>query len=156
MYLSSRLAACVGLAALFAAEPAGAELAARAAFGGVRPTIVSRPSHFPYSGIAPTIVSPRHPGYGGERGIAPTIVSRGRRGARYGYGGYGGGLGYDGAFTSDLGAAGYPAPEPGPFDAPSPFAFRPRPAPCPQIIEIRGGLAHKVRTQVVSGAPCRR
>ena len=154
MYLSSRFAAFVGITVVFAAGTGHAELAARSAFAGMRPTIVSRIPHFPYSGIAPTIVSRGRPGYGGYRGIRPTIVSGSRRGYRYGYGG--GGLGYDGYETSDFGAAGLPGPGPGLVDAPPPFAFPPRPAPCPQIIEIGGGLAHKATTRVVFGSPCRR
>ena len=157
MYLSSRFAACVGIAALLTAGSAGDALARAAFMGGIRPTIVSRVPRLPYSGIAPTIVG-RRDGYP-FAGIRPTLVRRFGRGDQ-GYGGYGGyggdGLGYDGYGTSDFGAAGGYPPAPGPIDAPPPFAFPVLPAPCPQIIEIGGGLARKTTTRVVSGSPCRR
>ena len=158
MYLSSRIAVCVGLAAVLSASPAArAELAARPAFAGIRPTLVPRVPGAPYSGIAPTIVGPRD-GYP-RAGIRPTIVGptglrRFRRGRGYGYGGYG--LGYDGFETSDFGAPGIYPGAPGPDEALPSFALPPRPAPCPQIIEIGGGLAHKAKTHVVFGSPCRR
>lgn len=157
MYLSSRVTACVCLAAVFFSHAAEAELAARPAFAGIRPTIVTRGARIPYSGVAPTIVG-RRDGYPGA-GIRPTIVTRDRRVRGYGYGYGGGGLGYDGTANADFdGPSIYPlAPgAPGALGAPPPFAFPAVPAPCPQIIEIGGGLAHKAKTHVVFGSPCRR
>ena len=153
MYLSSRFAACVGIAAFFSAGVFSADLAARPALVGVHP----HAPHLPYSGIAPTIVG-RHDGYPAA-GIRPTIVTPGHRGRGYGYGGYGLGgydLGYDGVAAGDFGAAGGYSQAPAPLGAPPPFAFPTPPAPCPQIIEVNGGLAHKATTRVVSGSPCRR
>ena len=150
MYLSSRFAACVGIAVFFVAG--AVPLAARPALTGMRPTLVTPGPRVPYSGIAPTLVAPGHPNYAGYRGIRPTLVSAVRRGLRYGYGG--GGLGYDGYGIGDFGDAGYPQPGLGPIDAPPPFAYPPLPPRCPQIIEIGGGLAHKPATRVVYGAPC--
>ena len=134
MYLSSKVAACASAAALLAAAlaspgPARAALAARAAFAGMRPTIVPRVPRFPASGIAPTIVR------GGARstypfssGTNPTLVRRYRRGN--GGTGYGGGsLGYDGDFTTDAGGSlGFAPPDGGAL--PPPFVI-PRPGALP-------------------------
>ncbi|MCX8255677.1 MAG: hypothetical protein OTI36_16970 [Beijerinckiaceae bacterium] len=113
---------------------------------------MTRGARIPYSGIGPTIVG-RRDGYPGA-GIRPTIVTRDRRARGYGYGG--GGLGYDGTANADFdGPSIYPQ-APGALGAPPPLAFPAAPAPCPQIIEIGGGLAHKAKTHVVFGSPCRR